>query len=188
MAMETIQLEGLADAQRALRQVAPTGPAAKQMNQAIVDKLLVPPSKSNAPKRSGRLAESIRSDATSTYGYILAGLRGPVEYAGVIHFGFSTRGLGRAAKGATLKARRESLRTALATDQARNSSGSLTTRATNKAVRLSVGSAKTGRNAVRGGPIKPQPFIYQAIDSRQQAVFEEYDRQIEQRARIEGLL
>lgn len=210
MTQPSIELEGLKEAQRALRSFGATGPAAKQMNQAIVDELLVPPSKANAPKRSGRLADSIRSDATATYGFILAGYRGPVEYAGIIHFGWSTRGLGRGKLTGTVAQRRTALRNALDADIRANVDRSvLGRRSIDKAARLSLDKTtvikerdtSTGRfvkggktlgtvtrRAVRGGPIKPNPFIYEAIDGRRDAVFREYEEQLEQRARIEALL
>lgn len=210
MPQPTIELEGLKEAQRAMRSFGGGGPEAKIMNKAVVDKLLIPPSKTNAPKRSGRLAGSVRSDASATYGYVLAGVKGPIEYAGIIHFGWSTRGLGRNKLSGDVRRRRDALRTALETDKRANFERSpLTKRSIDKAARLSMDKTtvlkerdtSTGRfvkggktlgtvtrRAVRGGPIKPNPFIYDAIDSKRNAVFEEYEQQLEQRARIEDLL
>jgi len=176
-----ITLEGMEEARKALRAAGGTAADAKRMNRGIVDELIVPAAKREAPSRSGKLKASIDSDATATYGYILAGARGDVEYAGVIHFGWSTRGLG-AGMGGTLKSRRATLAGALGA----SSGGSLTTRATNKAARYS--GTHSGRGRVRGGPIRPNPFIYDAIDARSNEVVAEYERQLEHRFELEGLL
>lgn len=184
MANPTFKLDGLAEAQKALRSFGGTSADAKAMNKQAVDEVIVPPSKAGAPVRSGRLKGSIDSDSTAAHGYILAGKRGDVEYAGVIHFGWSTRGLG-GNLGGTAKERRARLSTALA-QSGQTSTRTLTKRATNKAARFAGDTKNRGR--VRGGPIRPNPFIYEAIDGRHNDVFEFYEKQLEHRAEIEGLL
>ena len=67
-----------------------------------------------------------------------------------------------------------------------SSSRNLTTRATNKAARYAA--ARSGKGRVRGGPIPPNPFIYDAIDGRAGEVFHAYEKQLETRFEIEGLL
>lgn len=191
MANQAIYLDGLKDTQRAIRQFGGGGPEAQMMNKAVVDEMLVPPSKVNAPKKSGRLAESIRSDASAMYGYVLAGVRGPVEYAGVIHFGWSSRGMGRNAKGRTNRERRDALMAAFEKDAAKHKNwDGYSRRGIRKIGNANIGTLRGPHRGpkLRGGPIRPQPFIYQAIDSRHTAVFEFYERQLEQRARIEDLL
>lgn len=180
MVATSFAVENLSEVQRSLRKMGGTPADAKSMNKRIVDAVIVPAAKVEVPVRHGDLRDSIRSDSTATYGYILAGNRGDVAYAGVIHYGWSTRGLGAGRS-------RKQLRSALDA----TGGGALTSRATNKAARL--GKARTNREggtkaAVRGGPIRPQPFIYEAIDGRQNDVFREYEDQLEHRARIEGLL
>lgn len=180
----SIELDGLREALDALKKMGGTPADAKSMNKQVVDEVVVPGAKRNVPVRSGNLKASIDSDATATFGYILAGNRGEVEYAGVIHFGWSTRGLGSGLQG-TLKERRTALQDALG----RSSGTALSkTRKTsiNKAARY---AGKHGvKHAVRGGPISPQPFIYDAIDSRVTEVFAAYEDQLEHRAEIAGLL
>lgn len=177
-----IELQNLREMQQALRRAGGTPDDAKRMNRDVVDELIVPEAKREVPVRRGRLKESIRSDSTAVYGYILAGSRGDVAYGGVIHFGWSTRGLGRLVAG-TAKERRAALSSAL-----ERSSGTrtLTSRATNKAARHALGGKNRG--AVRGGPIRPQPFIYDAIDHRANEVEDFYDRQLAHRFELEGLL
>jgi len=180
-----ISIDGLLEAQRALRKAGGTPADAKAMNRKVVDEIIVPEAKRQVPVRSGDLKASIDSDATATYGYILAGDRGAVPYAGVIHFGWSTRGLG-GGLGGTAKDRRAALRSALAGSSTRV----LTDRATNKAARYAGArtSKGAGKGRVRGGPIAPNPFIYDAIDARSNEVFDAYERQLEHRFEIEGLL
>lgn len=165
----------------ALRKAGGTPADAKRMNKQVVDEVIVPAAKGIVPVRSGNLKGSIDSDSTATAGYILAGDRGDIAYAGVIHFGWSTRGLG-AGLGGTAKERRAALRSALEGSGSRN----LTTRATNKAARYAA--ARGGKGRVRGGPIPPNPFIYNAIDDRTDDVFHFYEKQLETRFEIEGLL
>lgn len=184
MAAPTFKLDGLAEAQKALRAFGGTSADAKAMNKQVVDEVIVPPSKAGAPVRSGRLRASIGSDSTATHGIITAGGQGDVRYAGVIHFGWSTRGLGGNLGGAA-KERRARLSTALG-QSGQTSTRTLTKRATNKAARLAGGTKTRGR--VRGGPIRPNPWIYEAIDGRHGDVFEFYEKQLEHRAEIEGLL
>jgi hypothetical protein len=176
-----LKINGLVEAQMALRKAGGTPADAKAMNRKVVDEIIVPEAKRQVPVRSGDLKASIDSDATATFGYILAGDRGTVPYAGVIHFGWSTRGLG-AGLGGTVKDRRATLSSALGGSSSRN----LTTRATNKAARYAA--ARSGKGRVRGGPIPPNPFIYDAIDGRAGEVFHAYEKQLETRFEIEGLL
>lgn len=176
-----LTINGLVEAQMALRKAGGTPADAKRMNKQVVDEVIVPAAKGIVPVRSGNLKGSIDSDSTATAGYILAGDRGDIAYAGVIHFGWSTRGLG-AGLGGTAKERRAALRSALEGSGSRN----LTTRATNKAARYSA--ARQGKGRVRGGPIPPNPFMYEAIDDRTDDVFHFYEKQLETRFEIEGLL
>jgi hypothetical protein len=176
-----LTINGLVEAQMALRKAGGTPADAKRMNKQVVDEVIVPAAKGIVPVRSGNLKGSIDSDSTATAGYILAGDRGDIAYAGVIHFGWSTRGLG-AGLGGTAKERRAALRSALEGSGSRN----LTTRATNKAARYAA--ARGGKGRVRGGPIPPNPFIYNAIDDRTDDVFHFYEKQLETRFEIEGLL
>lgn len=176
-----ISIEGLLEAQAALRKAGGTPADAKRMNKKVVDEIVVPAAERMVPVRSGNLKASIDSDATATAGFVLAGNKGDIAYAGVIHFGWSTRGLG-SKLGGTAKERRATLAGALQG----SSSRTLTTRATNKAARYA--GARGGKGRVRGGPIAPQPFIYDAIDGRAGEVFDAYERQLENRFEIEGLL
>lgn len=176
-----LTINGLVEAQMALRKAGGTPADAKRMNKQVVDEIIVPAAKGIVPVRSGNLKGSIDSDSTATAGYILAGDRGDIAYAGVIHFGWSTRGLG-AGLGGTAKERRAALSGALGKSGSRN----LTTRATNKAARYAA--ARGGKGRVRGGPIPPNPFIYDAIDDRTDDVFHFYEKQLETRFEIEGLL
>ena len=176
-----LTINGLVEAQMALRKAGGTPADAKRMNKQVVDEVIVPAAKGIVPVRSGNLKGSIDSDSTATAGYILAGDRGDIAYAGVIHFGWSTRGLG-AGLGGTAKERRAALSGALGKSGSRN----LTTRATNKAARYAA--ARGGKGRVRGGPIAPNPFIYDAIDDRVDDVFHAYEKQLETRFKLEGLL
>lgn len=179
-----IEIDGLREAMEALKRMGGTPADAKSLNRQVVEKIVEPEARRQVPVRSGNLKATIDSDATATYGYILAGSRGDVEYAGVIHFGWSTRGLGRAVSG-SLKERRTKLQDALARSEGSALSKQYK-RSVNKAARYA--GPRSGKKAVRGGPIAPNPFIYDAIDDRAAEVFRSYEDQLEHRAEIVGLL
>lgn len=169
-----IEIEGLREAMEALKRMGGSPQDAKSLNKQVVEEVVEPGARRQVPVRSGRLKASIDSDATAMYGLILAGNKGDVRYAGVIHFGDATRGLGRGVSG-SLKERRAKLQSAVA-----GSSGSaLGRKSANKAAR---------RNRQRGGPIAPNPFVYRAIDGRIPQIMRAYEDQLEQRAEIAGLL
>lgn len=191
-----LKLDGLAELRKALRGVAAED--RKQVNREIADRLVIPEAKREAPHRSGRLRESIKADATATMALILAGARGAVEYAGVIHFGWSTRGLGRGRSLADLRAAAAGagVTSALGDSAIRKAARLGKVRERKIIERTESGRyVKGGRVlgtsrtlAVRGGPIRPNPWIYEAIDARSDEVFGAYEQQLEERFRIEGLL
>lgn len=187
VANAAIKIDGLAEAQKALRKAGGTPEDQAKLNRDAIETLIVPRAKVEVPVRSGKLKGTIRAgQSTPTSGYVLAGLAPSTIYAAIVHFGWSTRGLGRTVAG-TRKVKRETLRTALRqTSFSGNSSYELTSRATNKAARYAT--VRAGRGVVRGGPIKPNPFFYAAIDANRQNVFDRFEAQILQRAEIEGLL
>ena len=172
-----LTINGLVEAQMALRKAGGTPADAKRMNKEVVDEIILPAARGTVPVRSGDLKASLDSDSTATFGFAIAA----IVYGSVIHFGWSTRGLGAKASGSA-KDRRAALSGALEKSGSRN----LTTRATNKAARYSA--ARQGKGRVRGGPIPPNPFIYDAIDGRADDVFHAYEKQLETRFEIEGLL
>lgn len=194
--------EGIRELQQALRRAGGTPDDQRKLNKAVVDELIVPRSKVEVPVRSGKLKSTIRSDSTPALGIVLAGQVGTVRYAGVTHFGWATRGMGRAGS-------RKQLLAALELDSALNiGGGEFTRRAVLKATRrtkqdkgpliergaagrYSAGthrSTQIVRNRIRGGPIKPNPWFYRAIEAKADGVQESFERQILQRARIEDLL
>jgi len=183
-----IELEGLIEAQRALRKAAGTPAAAKQLNLHIVESELIPPSKTFAPVRSGRLRDSLMAEASPQYGYIVGGKKFGLRYASVIHFGWAARGIGRAKLKGGSRTRGKQLMAA----NAGSKTGGISDKALKReATRSLTRKTKWGAikaHAVRGGPIKPQPFIYEAIDARRTDVFEAYEKAIQSRYEIEGLL
>lgn len=185
----SIALEGMLEAQLALKRFMPTPEERKAMNESIVDEVLVPPSKVEAPRRSGNLADSIRADASPTYGFILAGYRtGKVIYGSVIHYGWATRGLGRKEVGNLgPKERRRILLEAWEKDVAgKHGKTPLGKSTVEKAARKARPQYR--KRAIRGGPIPPNPFIYRTVDRRHDEVWAAYNSQLEARARIEDLL
>lgn len=196
-----ISIEGLKEMQSALRKVGGTPGDQRKLNRQVIDELIIPRAKVEVPVRSGALKRSIRSDAGPSFGWVLAGRAGTLNYAGTVHFGWATRGMGRGTTRRQLMAAFESSqrdfadssfgRRAIykATRRTKQDTGPLIERNTQgRYTTLSHRSTQIVRNRVRGGPIKPNPFVYSAIDDRRQGVIEEFARQLEQRARIQELL
>lgn len=120
-----------------------------------------------APRRTGRLAGTIEAvdDPKDRWPLVRAGAKGDVPYGGPIHFGWPTRGLHRNeralldAKGALL---------------AGQGGAGFGLRAVTKIERRRKAVAKGRNKQIRGGPIKPQPFLYEAADARRGAVLAVY--------------
>jgi len=88
------------------------------------------------PRRSGKLAGSLRAAGTLSGGRVSAGLA-RVPYAGPIHFGWPTR--------------------------------------------------PNRSKGWRGGPIRPNPFLYDALDARRQQVLDVYETRVNEWIRRAGL-
>ena len=112
-----IQIEGLKETQKALRDMSDDLKDEMKPTHKAAAEVIVEGSKRYVPVRSGRLAASIRAVATRTSGRVRAG-SAAVPYAGPIHFGWPAR------------------------------------------------------------RIKPQPFIYDAMDARRQEVYDLYAQRI----------
>ena len=92
MTQPGIKIEGLREFNRALRRLPPEY---KNEQKAIHKKTAVPVARTaeaNAPRRSGRLAASIRPQGTQREGRVAAG-KASVPYAGPIHFGWPARNI-----------------------------------------------------------------------------------------------
>jgi hypothetical protein len=85
----SITVEGAKQLQRALRQVE-GGMADLKGAHAEAAKIVEVAAERIAPKRSGRLAASVRSTGQARQGVVRAG-KAAVPYAGVIHFGWPAR-------------------------------------------------------------------------------------------------
>lgn len=94
-----------------------------------VGELVASTARANAPRRSGRLAASIKS-ARAQSGVVVSAGRKSIPYAKPIHFGWPSR--------------------------------------PNRA------------RGWRGGPIRPQPFLYDAVDQRRSEVVRVYAERLEE--------
>jgi len=133
MAPQPIQITGLRQAKKALRQLPPDirrefNRAARAAGQEIRDE-----AKQLVPKRSGRLARSIKVKTKRGNAFVEAGGK-PLPYAKPIHFGWPTR--------------------------------------PNRAF------------GWRGGPIRPNPFLYDAADRRRDDVLRRYIEGVEKASRL----
>jgi hypothetical protein len=87
----SITVEGAKQLQRALRQVE-GGMADLKVAHAEAAKIVERQAEAIAPRRSGRLAASVRSSGQARQGIVRAG-KAAVPYAGVIHFGWAARNI-----------------------------------------------------------------------------------------------
>jgi hypothetical protein len=122
MSEPLIQLEGGPKLRRAFRQIGDDFSDMKALHRSLADDV-AGTAKTKVPKRSGRLARSIRGSGTKTKAEVKAGNNrksGPtaVPYAAAIHFGWARRG------------------------------------------------------------IRPQPFLYEALDDRRQEVIDRYNDEV----------
>lgn len=126
-----------------------------------------------APKRTGKLSRHIEVEATPTTGKVV-GQATVLPYFGPVHFGWVTR---NATRGMSRKTAQQAFE------------GTLTRSTINKSFRQSRNRTifyrdkTTGyreirgkKRAVRGGPIKPQPFMYAAADARVDEVYLRYEQ------------
>lgn len=168
------RVEGLTEVQRALRKAGADAEALESVNKQAAG-IIQRAGQREAPVDSGRLRKGIIASATRSQGKVI-GLA-TVPYMGVIHFGWVTRN----ALGVRGQTRKQA--------QARYE-GVLTKRAVNKALAGSKRrvNRQTGatRGAVRGGPIRPNPFLYRAAGDKinVDAVYKQYDEHVEDIARV----
>lgn len=123
------------------------------------------------PRRTGRLAKSIGVEVSPTTGKVVADASA-VVYGPVIHFGWATR---NAARGMTRKQAQSRFE------------GTLTRSTINKSFRQ--GRTRTNRagvtkRGVRGGPIRPQPFMWEAADAKADEVIKRYEKQADEIAKV----
>lgn len=125
MTKPSITVEGGRDLRAALRKVA-DGTTDLKSAHADAANIVAVAARSIAPRRSGRLAASVRSSGQARQGVIRAG-KAAVPYAGVIHFGWP------------------------------------------------------------GHNIRPQPFLYDALDRRASEVIDRYEAAVDQIIHRHGL-
>lgn len=123
---DKIEVKGLKELTKALKQLDPE--MVKELKAVNKDaaQVIATSAKGIVPRRSGRLANSIRAGATTKSGVVRAGNNGKVPYGPGIHFG-------------------------------------------------------VGPRPGRKGPhsVKPNPFIYSALDARRQAVEASWSKAVE---------
>ncbi len=89
--MARVVVEGAAQLRRTLRQAGADMKILRDVNKAAAQ-VVASAAASSAPRRSGRLAGSIRAGATQRAGVVRAG-RKSVPYAGPIHWGWPARNI-----------------------------------------------------------------------------------------------
>lgn len=86
-----LQVRGLRELQKALKVAGDDLGELKALNGRAAQ-IVADAAGPHAPRKSGRLSASVRVGATNRAGIVRAG-KGSVPYAGVIHWGWSRRGI-----------------------------------------------------------------------------------------------
>lgn len=89
--MTRVQVDGIDQLRRTLRRAGHDVSQFKRANKAAAD-VVAGAARPVAPKRTGRLAASVRAGATQKAGVVRAGKKN-VPYAGPIHWGWPARGI-----------------------------------------------------------------------------------------------
>lgn len=156
----TLEVDGLREARAAVKKAGGSLDDLEKVNRDAAE-IIQKEAVKRAPKRTGRLRSFIDVEATPKDGKVVGG--GALVYLPVIHFGWVTR---NATRGLSRKTSQQALE------------GALTRRSINKSFRQSRNRKTRGgvtKRAVRGGPIKPSPFLYEAADARVDEVFLRYE-------------
>ena len=170
-----IEVDGLKEARAAVRKAGGSLEDLEKVNRDAAE-LIQADAVRRAPRRSGRLRAAIEVQASATTGKVIGS--GQLVYLPVVHFGWVTR---NATRGLSRRQAQETLGEAL------------TRRSINKSFRASQDRTifhrdrTTGyrevvgrKRGVRGGPIKPRPFLYEAADARVDEVFLRYEKQADE--------
>lgn len=164
----SVTMEGLNEALAALKAA---GAASENLTQAYggAADALLGASRPRTPFKTGQMRAASRSEGHPKFGLVIV----DKPQAGMIHFGNATRGLGRKigdVRGKKNKAAAVGLsaRTGLSQATLRKASRLNTTR-----------TKRTGAftHAQRGGPIRPQPWIYEARDQGIEQIFDRFEAQ-----------
>jgi hypothetical protein len=158
-----LEIEGLNRLKSALRKAQLAIDDEIKEANAEAAKIVETAARPLVPVRTGRLAASLRSSGNKSGGYVRAGNNTKVRYAGPIHFGWPTRGLHSDEDAFT-----------------RAVTAGKFQKKTIRKIAERAAAVRDGRaNKIRGGPIRPQPFIYEAMDRRIDDVLGAYERRIE---------
>lgn len=165
-----IEVDGLKEARAAVKKAGGSLEDLERVNREAIDPWLKE-ARRRVPRRTGRLARSIDAEVTPTTGKVVADAAA-VPYGPVVHFGWVTRNKARGMTRKEAQARFE---------------GTLTRSTINKAFRQTKArKKKTGQQvkAVRGGPIRPQPWMWEAADAKVEEVFRRYEKQADEIAKV----
>lgn len=83
----TVQLKGAGQLAKSLKKAGADMKDLRDLNKQAAQ-IVAPEAKTLAPKKTGRLAKSVRAGATQKTGVVRAGNNGKVKYAGVINYGW----------------------------------------------------------------------------------------------------
>lgn len=178
-----------------VKSLARAGASVEQIQARVLDiaeKGVAQPIRRRTPRRSGRLVRSIRTELVTKGASKSSGARVNIGearvvqdtdvavYGPIIHFGWSTRGLQKRAE--ALRTRKDvKTSQSRAEFRAQLTEAGFSKRAADKAFRTSrsrkIKGADRRVDRVRGGPIKPNPWLYDAVSDKRAATYERFERE-----------
>lgn len=172
-----VELEGLAEAQRDMRKYGASLDDMRDLYQRVGD-IGAEGGRRQAPVRTGRAKASTRGEGRPGFAIVKAG--GPaLPWVPPVHFGWTTRGLGRGRSAeeliGALGSRSRHRRNAKA--------GAFTDKALRKAARSQNRKSNAVKGKVRGGPIRPNPWIYEGLDLNWSKIIDAADRHLDAKNR-----
>jgi hypothetical protein len=160
-----IEIKGLKETRDAIKKAGGSLDDLEKVNRRAAE-IIQSDAVRRAPHRTGNLRRHIEVDSSPTTGKVIGS--GSLVYLPVVHFGWVSR---NAAKGLSRKQAQSQLSGALSRRSINKSIAGQRTRVSRRG-----GQVVATRGKIRGGPIKPQPFLYQAADSRVDEVFAVYEQ------------
>lgn len=167
-----VKVDGLREAHAALRRAGAKADDLEKVNLAAA-KIVAADAARRAPKRSGKLARSLDAESNKRVGIVTAGGEA-VPYAGVIEYGWVTRGVTAGMSRKEAQQRFDGILTRRAINKSVRGQKARTVFYRDKTTGYREVRGRTG--AVRGGPIKPRPYISPAIKGRTEEVIARYEQ------------
>lgn len=168
-----VRIDGIKEVRKALRDLDAGTDEHLHKTGRAAETSLVTAGRREVPRRTGTLASSLVGIGQGPWPEVQAGTKGSVAYAGPIHFGWPTRGLHRASQADFDRV----------VSHIQGGGGTSFGMKSVTKIRRRRESTRRRTALARGGPIKPNPFLYRAADQRAGDIASSYQEALEQLTR-----